>query len=348
MNATKIILRYLKTEASSNPKYYPNRKKFGFYLDDMLVSCTYAGLECTSSDFTTMLSFDYGNCYTFNSGYNSTIKKSSAAGGINGLEIELFSGDPNEELFIYQRGFNVIIHNQSYSPLIDNEGVFVSTGAETNIGFERSFYSKQPYPFSNCIVDPSSNKSFSSDLYQLILNKIGEKTYRQKYCFEICYQTAVVNNCSCYDPQYPNTNSSLFVNNLDYCLTIDDLFCMNLIKLYFAENGFTKDCSNSCPVECVSVSYAKYVHAAKYPTERYLNLLLKQTKLIKKFSNYSQSSPDLENLIKNSVAKINVFYNEISYKALIESPSLTLPVMLGKKSSIILAIIYNNINILSF
>ncbi len=46
-----------------------------------------------------------------------------------------------------------------------------------------------------------SNLSSSSKLYQATLNILGEKSYRQKFCLRLCYQAAVIMNCSCYDPQ---------------------------------------------------------------------------------------------------------------------------------------------------
>ena len=211
---------------------------------------------------------------------------------------------------------------------LDNEGVFVSTGSETNIGIERKFYYKEAYPYSNCIVDPTSIKSSKSDLYQLILTRLGQPLYRQRYCYKMCYQIAVVNNCSCYDPEFPNTNST-DMNNITFCHDPEKLNCMTNVEAYFSDNGLTTDCSNSCPMECLSAEYKTSMHTASYPTEWYLDLLLKQTNLVNKFSNFSQNSPNLNSLIKNSVVKISIFYNDISYDALVESPVLTFDVLLG-------------------
>jgi hypothetical protein len=134
-------LESLKVSESGDPLYNRNQSYYGFTIDEMLVSCTYQGSSCSASDFTFYQSYDYGNCYKFNGGNNSTIQTISSAGPGNSFTLELFTGDPSQEMYVYQRGFYVIVHNQSYSPIMDYEGVYVGTGAVTNIGIERIFYS---------------------------------------------------------------------------------------------------------------------------------------------------------------------------------------------------------------
>ena len=48
------------------------RQNLGHSLDDMLLSCSYNGEECGSRDFMWVFDPMYGNCYVFNSGWNST------------------------------------------------------------------------------------------------------------------------------------------------------------------------------------------------------------------------------------------------------------------------------------
>jgi hypothetical protein len=150
LSITKTALNILKAEAATNPNFNSTyRENLGFYLDDMLVSCSFGVYNCSSSDFVLLQTYDYGNCYTFNSAFNSSIKTISAAGSEHGLQLELFAGDPNQEFSIYKRGFYVAVHNQSTTPIIDSEGVFASIGMETNIGISRTFNFKQSLPYSN-------------------------------------------------------------------------------------------------------------------------------------------------------------------------------------------------------
>ena len=150
ISITKTALNILKAEAATNPNFNSTyRTQLGFHLEDMLVSCTFGVINCSISDFTLFQTYDYGNCYTFNSASNSNIKTVSAAGSEHGLILELFAGDPNQEFSVYKRGFYVAVHNQSTTPIIDSEGVFASIGMETNIGISRTFSFKQSEPYSN-------------------------------------------------------------------------------------------------------------------------------------------------------------------------------------------------------
>jgi hypothetical protein len=44
-----------------------NIKSLGYCLESMLISCTYNRILCTVDDFEWFYSYQYGNCYTFNS-----------------------------------------------------------------------------------------------------------------------------------------------------------------------------------------------------------------------------------------------------------------------------------------
>jgi hypothetical protein len=49
-----------------------NLQYSGYDLTEMLVSCKFAGVECTLADFSYFYDYDYGNCYRFNGGTNAT------------------------------------------------------------------------------------------------------------------------------------------------------------------------------------------------------------------------------------------------------------------------------------
>jgi hypothetical protein len=45
----------------------------------------------------------------------------------------------------------VVIHNQSYVPLIQQEGELLSTNYQTDFGISRSFIRKLESPYSSCV-----------------------------------------------------------------------------------------------------------------------------------------------------------------------------------------------------
>ena len=323
---TETLLDIFKSEAATNPDFNSTyRQQLGFNLDDMLISCSYGANICTANDFILLQNYDYGNCYTFNSGANSKVKTISSAGAMYGLQIELFSGDPNDELFIYKRGFYVVVHNQSNTPIMDSEGVYAGIGMETNIGIDRTFYFKQSHPYSDCIIDPASNLSSNSSIYQAMMNVLHEKAYRQKYCIKLCYQKAVIDRCSCYDPRYPNIFPRYQRKIIQSCRSSLNIDCLTDVQTEFDEIGVTSKCQQECPIECLVINNKAQVHVTTYPTNYYLNFLKLQTNLTRKYSNKTTLIED----IQNSVAKINIFYNEISYTALVETPTVTLNTLIG-------------------
>jgi hypothetical protein len=92
------------------------------------------------------------------------------------------------------------------------------------------------------------------------------------------------------------------------------------------ESGVTNICEEElCPIECLTIDYSSRVHLTSYPTDFYLKFLQLQPNLINRYSTRESISQD----IKNSVAKLNIFYNEISYTALTESPALTWDTLLS-------------------
>jgi hypothetical protein len=150
------------------------KKALGHSLDDVLIGCKFNYLACTSADFSWEYDKNYGNCYSFNSGSNSSgqkvdLKMSSLAGFSYGLQLDLYVNfHENLTLFnsLYQ-GMGAIIRVDNVSSIIDHggDGIFASAGSVTNIalGRENKFTMKSPY--SGCILDNDVTTPFDSDIY---------------------------------------------------------------------------------------------------------------------------------------------------------------------------------------
>jgi hypothetical protein len=143
--ASKILKANVVADSSLNSSQLEN---LGFTLDTMLISCFYNDIECNSSDFTWVHSFDYGNCYTFN-GDENNVKKTSRPGPTNGLRLELFVGVPgSQDFYTYKRGAYVVAHDpETKVPLFKYEGVTAKTGATTNIVVSRTYYNRLGSPY---------------------------------------------------------------------------------------------------------------------------------------------------------------------------------------------------------
>lgn len=113
-------------------------KTISYSLDQMLINCHFNGLACNSSDFEQFYSNNLGNCFQFNSKYKkgvrSEIRRTSIPGRRNALTLELYSGKMT--LFfdmVRSSGIQMFVHNSSYTPLTDIEGIALATGFETDL-----------------------------------------------------------------------------------------------------------------------------------------------------------------------------------------------------------------------
>ena len=91
-SAYKKFIDQLKRSIANNKALADDDLKIlGYDLDyDMLISCQYNKVSCDAKNFTRYWDNNYGNCYTFNNGDNSTeLLKSGVTGENNGLELEL-------------------------------------------------------------------------------------------------------------------------------------------------------------------------------------------------------------------------------------------------------------------
>ena len=88
------FVRYVAQSYAISDRLTDDEKKnLGMSINDILVSCYYAGADCSYEDFEWTYNFDYGNCFTFRS--DLTLNRSITRTGKNdGLTLELFFSIP--------------------------------------------------------------------------------------------------------------------------------------------------------------------------------------------------------------------------------------------------------------
>ncbi len=301
---------YLMNELSSYNKTF--QKSLSYSLNESLIKCTINTQECSESDF--VWTFDtatYGNCYSFNTGFNSKgnsvdLIQITKAGNLNGLKLELFIGHPQKiPNFIETFGYHVIIHNQTY-PIAFNEGYDISTGVETNLIVSRSYETSKPKPYSDCT--DLSTLSFDSYLYQVIIGL--NQTYRQSDCIVLCFQQLLIQSCKCY------TSTANKLNGTIQCLNETQMNCVvEHWKVFLFNDYVAKNCVQYCPLECYSITYQVTSTFSNYPNYKYaLNSLISNpiltSKLMMDTSNETMSKYDL---VKQSVLSLNVYYDQLGF-----------------------------------
>ena len=260
--------------------------KYGWSLNltQSLISCEFQGLPCTAEDFYVFHDYNYGNCYRFNGDDPSTefrdysyVKKysapnyrqSSRAGQKYGLTVELFVGNQEENLlYSYRNGFRLVIHNQSVVPFLDESGIDVATGVQTNVAVARTFLSRLPKPYSDCISELNQETAARNNvlaiMYQKKLNGTLDK-YFQEFCLKACFKIYQAERCNCTD--YSLKFLDFYAGNGTYCIHACDIQCNQQIEDQFYNGEGIASCYEKCPVECETASYETTVSLASYPSD---------------------------------------------------------------------------------
>jgi hypothetical protein len=305
-------LLYLSIFQASNASISDEeRKKFGFGLNQ-ISKCEFINDNCLN-DLNWIWLQEYGNCWQFNSGFNSknqkiTFKQSPNNGKNFGLSVEIFPlYNQNKYITSYSNGLLVFVHNSSFTPR--STVVSLEPGKASNIEIQRTFIQKSPYPYSECI----DLDSYSSDLYDYI-KSLGQ-SYRQEDCFSLCLQKTVISKCNCFVTFYSNLNSTV-----EPCLTLNQYSC--LYKQYLSFDLL--DCkSKSCPLECETVNYDLTVTSQGFPSKTYYKRKL-NTESNQNLSLIYLNESLTYDLMREYSLSFNVYYPYMRYTSLTESPKTSI------------------------
>ena len=287
-----------------------NKKKLGFRLEDILLDCIYNENACHSQDFSWFYDINFGNCYKFNSGYDSSgdvvpLLESKKAGAKNGLRlIFLFGESSNNYSDILNDGLRIMVHNSTAkTPLL--QGVDVGLSKFTNIAVQRVFNYKSSYPYSSCI-DLTSYDSY----YYKLLTK-NNLTYQQTDCFDLCLQHEIIKKCDCYDLNYAE------LRKVKSCVDKEEIKCAFKVYNEFFDRGINEDCLKMCPLECERVSYQLTLSSSNFPSfSSYL--------IYKNITNLSY-----EVVRENSLA-VNIYYQDLGYTRISETPTMIIQDLLSQ------------------
>jgi hypothetical protein len=191
----------------------------------------------------------------------------------------------------------------------------MKVGSDADLRVSRKFTNKLPKPYSNCnFQSEKDKKKIDPELLKII--RIKNITYSFQFCISLCYQKHIVDICKCYDSE------SEPYEPYEVCHTKKDLECVRKTYESFSSYGSTinSECYNLCPIECETSEYMVSISISKYPPSvHYINLLKNNPKIIK-------LNPDITDfeLMWESVLKLNVFYESLSYTIISESPAINL------------------------
>jgi hypothetical protein len=291
------------------------KQSLSYGLNETLIKCYFNGVKCNESHFEWIYYPFLGNCFSFNSGYDTfgnKIALKNVSKSRTGLYLELFTGNPDlTPSFIKSNGFHILINNHTIKPMID-EMINVAPGLDTTINVNRIFTKKLPYPHNYCLSNLNTLDAFDSDVYRSIIKM--KRTYRQKDCIDLCFQAFVINKCECYLTNLDRLNGTIS------CLNITNMECVNDAWRMFLASDVNKICSPLCPQECDSMNFKLSVSSLQFPNKLYGKTLMSNKIISSKFSNGALHHNDL----KQSVLSLKIFYNDLTYTLISQQPKMQL------------------------
>ncbi|CAJ0959859.1 unnamed protein product, partial [Mesorhabditis belari] len=273
--------------------------------EDFIKRCSFNLRDCQiDADFQQHYDQTYGNCFTFN--FNRTKKlKAHRAGANYGLKVILYA-DIAEYLPTTEAvGFRITVHDKWIVPFPDAFGYNAPTGFLSAFGVRMKKFKRLGDPYGDCRSLEEGNKRQKDEEFFLYKNF----NYSVEACHRSCTQQEIIEKCGCADPSYPLPKGQENCKAVDpkarECIQNTTIDIGNKI----ADNSWD-ECI--CHQPCEETNYEVTYSAARWPSGS-ANVM-------------ECASGDylcLEKYKKNA-AMIQVFYEELNYETMEESPQYTL------------------------
>ncbi|XP_053306405.1 amiloride-sensitive sodium channel subunit alpha [Spea bombifrons] len=275
-------------------------------LEDFIFACRFNEDSCTEGVYSRFHHAMYGNCYTFkgNTSSPNNAWSSSLPGVKNGLTLVLRTVQYDYiPLLSSVAGARILVHGQSETAFMDDRGFNIQPGMETSIGMKMEKVSRLGDVYSDCSED-------GSDVDVKILY---DGVYTQQVCVRSCFQAQMVKRCRCAYAFYPLPAGEEYC---DYNKQKSWGHCY-----YKLLKEFTSDelkCFQKCRKPCQVSDYKLTAGYSRWPTavsEDWVFHVLSETN-----NNITE---------RNGIAKVNVYFEELNYKTIQESPAINMVMLLS-------------------
>jgi hypothetical protein len=176
----------------------------GFQLSDMLLACTYNGIDCSNA-FISFISSALGNCYTFNWKTSTPFYTIADFGNTlvlkEGLTMTFYI--PRESYFpimSFDTGLTILLHDNDELPVPNENGLRLQPGLSHLITYRKSETTFLPSPYTTCTSKVGDDLRV---LYQTTFINYSASTavaYSESVCGELCEQAYIFSQCSCILP----------------------------------------------------------------------------------------------------------------------------------------------------
>ena len=206
-------------------------------------------------------------------------------------------------------------------PFTLNTGISIQPGFETYVGIDRQFTNKLSSPYSKCLSDLVPPNAYAVQLFSFF-NQLNVTYYDQNFCYKLCYQDKLINNCSCCDIVTPSIRNSTF------CMTSSEIECLNSFNEFFSTTDLNSLCDNACPQQCNMAEFKLALSMASFPTLNYLKI--QQTSSNKGYMfPQNVTNAELQSFASKGFLKLIINYNNLYYTSIDESPATSFDMFFG-------------------
>ncbi|XP_025110802.1 acid-sensing ion channel 2-like isoform X2 [Pomacea canaliculata] len=304
LDSTALYQYYLEIGLANTSRQL--LKEVGHQPKDMILNCSITGIDCVYQDFTHSLSYDYGNCYTL----SRPNYKSTTSGPLQGLFLQL-NIESDEYLSTEESGYGlrVILHEDGTRPNPTNEGFTVAAGSEVFVAIRMVNVNSQGPPYGSC----DNGKEYKQKT---------DNTYTIGGCRDLCFRTAILQNCSCVPLQ---DDFALLLND-SFCSSDQEYDCMSSFYTNYFNGLNNGNDSCACSKPCSESAYQASVTSRPWP-------LLEEVRQYEgQACDFNPDSPkcdykdqsftvDTYELRRSSFMRLQVYYDRLNYEIIAEKPA---------------------------
>ncbi|TMS35153.1 hypothetical protein L596_002611 [Steinernema carpocapsae] len=266
---------------------------------EFILKCSFNQRDCDiERDFKLHYDQSYGNCFTFN--WNRTTAVTAHRAGANyGLRVLLYANVSEYLPTSESIGFRITVHDKWIVPFPDAFGYSAPTGFLSSYGVRMKQFHRMTPPHGHCLDGGENSPDF---IYKGF-------NYSVEGCHRSCTQKEVIRVCGCADPMYP------IPKRAKPC-AVSDPIARDCIKNtsqhlgHLIAEGNVPNCV--CHQPCRETGYEVTYSASRWPSGTAKVLECQMT-----------DDLCLERYRKNA-AMIQVFYEELNYETMTESPAYTM------------------------
>nr|XP_010298429.1 PREDICTED: amiloride-sensitive sodium channel subunit alpha-like [Balearica regulorum gibbericeps] len=279
-------------------------------IEDMVYSCQYDGEPCRPSDYVHFHHPVFGSCYTFNSKGTDPFWTATKPGIPYGLSLILRAEQKDHiPLLSTVAGVKVMIHNHNQTPFLEHEGFDIRPGIATTIGIQQDEVNRLGGNYGKCTTNGNDVN------VKLLYNN----SYTLQACLHFCFQHIMVQKCGCGYYYYPLPPGAEYCN-----YNKQPAWGHCFYQLYNRLRNHHLNCFDQCPKPCRESLYKVSAGTAKWPSSKSQDWI---RQALRHQNGYNSTSN------RKDIAKVTIFYQQLNYQSVNESPLLSENLLLSSMGS---------------